>query len=149
VPLPDDKLQEFEAFCRRVTGYKLDDFPPGSCKRGVRRESKCRVLGPFTLEGQRVINTSTGVAYAIVHCRDGRYVSDSTKEKATACVPRGEIHGTAEGGWSIIVKKGIGEADEKTVNASKDHDDDFGRHAQIAAYNMCHQMVAYIYDHLN
>ena len=55
VPLPEEG--EFEALCRRVTGYKLDDFSPGSCKRGVRRESNCRVLGPFTLTGKRVINT--------------------------------------------------------------------------------------------
>jgi hypothetical protein len=149
VPLPADKISEFESFCRRVTGYKLDDFPPGSCKRGTRRESKCRVLGPFTLEGKRVINTATGEAYALVECRDGRYISDSTKENATGCVGRGEMHGTPQGSWKILVKKGLGVPDQKVTEARKDHDDDYGRHAQIAAYDMCHQMVAYIYDHLN
>lgn len=149
VPLPAEKIREFEAYCRRVTGYKLDDFPPGSCKRGTRRESKSRVLGPFTLKGKRVINTTTGEAYAIVECRDGRYISDSTKENATLCVARGEMHSTPQGSWKILVKKGLGVPDEKVTEARKDHDDDYGRHAQIAAYDMCHQMVAYIFNHLN
>ena len=148
VPLPEEKIEEFEAFCRRVVGYKLDDFPPGSCKRGVRRESQARVLGPFTIRGKRVFNTQAGTAYALVQCDDGRYISDSTKEKATACIGRGEIHGTPEGSWSVIVRKGLGVPDERASQAQRDANDDFGRHAQIAALSMCHQIVNYIYDHM-
>lgn len=152
VPLSKEKLDAFAKVCRNIRGYKLDDFPPGSCKRGVRRESKVFVLGPFDIEGYMFYyispNSEENYSYAHVEIKNGRYKSDSTKENATACIGRGEIHGNPEGSWSLTVRKGLNTPNIETYSVQKDHDDDFGRHATIAASVMCEEMINYIKNNL-
>lgn len=150
-PLPKEKIQELEEFCRSVKGYKLDDFPPGSCKVGTRRKSETNILGPFTLDGYSYYEKLTDgsrIAYIQVEIKDGRYKSQSTQENASACIGRGEIPGSPEGSWNLIVRKGIGTPDINQYRVAKDHNDDFGNHAEIAASDMCNQMCSFIYEHL-
>ncbi len=152
IPLSQEQLNTFAEVCRNIRGYKLDDFPPGSCKRGVRRESKVFVLGPFDIEGYKFFHISPKpedcFSYAHIEIKNGRYKSDSTHEGATACVGRGEIPGSPEGSWSLTVRKAIGTEEIRTYSIQKDHNDDFGRHATIAASDMCEQMIAYIINNL-
>jgi hypothetical protein len=150
IALSEEQIKHFSEFCRNVRGYKLDDFPPGSCKRGVRRESKVTVLGPFDLTGSTIFGNDNGnfYAYTQVEIKNGKYKSDSTKEGANLCVGRGEIHGNPEGSFNIIVRKGLKIKDIKEYNVQRGHDDDFGRHAEIAAGDMCRQIISFIYDEL-
>ncbi|MEB9828831.1 hypothetical protein CN901_09615 [Bacillus cereus] len=152
VPIKQEKINDFSEFCRNVRGYKLDDFGgPPWCKQGERRESKTVVLGPFDITGivsSKVVENNI-ISYMQVEIKNGRYKSDSTKEGATACVGRGEIHGNPEGSWSLIVRKGINIDDQKDYQVAKDHDDEMGRHAEIAAGDMCRQMINYIYERLS
>ncbi|OEC02098.1 hypothetical protein GY31_09325 [Lysinibacillus sphaericus] len=150
-PLPEEEIRKLEEHCRNVRGYKLDDFPPGSCKRGTRRESKTNVLGPFTLTGIEYSEKPADgprISYIQVEIKDGRYKSESTIENASACIGKGEMTQHPEGSWSLIVRKGIRTPDIIQFNVTKDHDDDYGKHAEIAASDMCNQICSFIYAEL-
>ncbi len=151
-PISEEKMIKIRNFCQGVTGYKLDDFGgPPWCKQGTRRESETHVMGPFEITGFFYVESSENetMAYNQVEITNGRYkTSKSTKEGATACVARGEIRGNSEGSFSLLVQKGLngGKDIKDSYSVSKDHDDDFGRHAEIAAADMCRNIINFIYD---